>query len=70
MLKYATISKTREKRGMSQKKLSELTGIRPDIISRLENGKQMNPTLRTLELVAAALELKISDLVNESIVTE
>jgi len=66
MLKYTAISKNREKLGLSQEKLSKLTGIRVDMISRLENGKQMNPTLRTLEVLAKALEIPVHKLIDES----
>jgi len=66
MLKYAAISKNREKLGLSQERLSKLTGIRVDMISRLENGKQMNPTLRTLEALAKALEIPVHKLIDES----
>ena len=66
MLKYTAISKNREKLGISQEKLSKLTGIRVDMISRLENGKQMNPTLRTLESLAQALEIPVSKLIDET----
>lgn len=69
MLKYKKISKTRDKLNMSQGDLSELTGIRVEAISRLENGKQMNPTLRTLELLAQALQIRVADLVDESAMT-
>jgi transcriptional regulator with XRE-family HTH domain len=66
MLRYTAILKNREKLGISQGKLSKLTGIRPDMISRLENGKQMNPTLLTLEKLAKALEIPISKLIDET----
>lgn len=69
MLNYKIISRTREKQGMSQSSLSKMTGIRPDIISRLENGRQMNPTLRTLESIAKALQIPVSKLIDESQIT-
>ena len=46
MFKHQIISKTRNKLGLSQSDLSKITGIRVDMLSRLENGKQINPTLR------------------------
>ena len=69
MLNYKIISKTRDKRGMTQGSLSQKTGIRPDILSRLENGKQMNPTLLTMEKLARALEIPVAKLIDESQVT-
>jgi len=70
MLKYQVISKTRNKLGLSQSDLSRLTGIRVDMLSRLENGRQMNPTLRTLELLAHALQIPVSALIDERIITK
>ena len=70
MLKYQVISKTRNKLGLSQSDLSRITGIRVDMLSRLENGKQMNPTLRTLELLAHALQIPVSALIDERIITK
>jgi len=70
MLKYQVISKTRNKLGLSQSDLSRLTGIRVDTLSRLENGRQMNPTLRTLELLAHALQIPVSTLIDERIITK
>jgi transcriptional regulator with XRE-family HTH domain len=69
MLNYKAISRNRQKLGLSQGDLSKLTGIRPDMLSRLENGKQLNPTLRTLELLAKALEIPVVKLINESEIT-
>jgi transcriptional regulator with XRE-family HTH domain len=70
MLKHQVISKTRNKLGLSQSDLSRLTGIRVDMLSRLENGKQINPTLRTLELLAHALQISVAELIDESIITQ
>ena len=70
MFKHQVISKTRNKLGLSQSDLSRLTGIRVDMLSRLENGKQVNPTLRTLELLAHALQISVAELIDESIITQ
>lgn len=70
MLKYQVISKTRNKLGLSQSDLSKITGIRVDMLSRLENGKQINPTLRTLELLAHALQIPVSALIDERNITK
>src|SRR5450432_2087701 len=48
----------RRRRGWTQKKLAQKTGINQSEISTLESG-QANPTFRTLQLVAAALGAKI-----------
>ena len=44
----------RKKAGLSQKQLSELTGIAQGDISRLENGNG-NPSVRTLQRLAAGM---------------
>ena len=51
----------RENTGISQLKLSELTGVMRDQISRIENG-QINPTLETVYKLSVALEIPLSDL--------
>jgi transcriptional regulator with XRE-family HTH domain len=70
MLRYQNISKTRNKLGLSQSDLSKITGIRVDMLSRIENGKQVNPTLRTMELLAHALQIPVAELIDESIITD
>ena len=51
-------------RGMSQVRLAELAGLSQTWISRLESG-DVNPTLETLERVAAAFELEPADLLKD-----
>ena len=48
-----TIIDARKNAGLTQKQLSELTGINQGDISRLENG-EANPSLSTLKRLAAA----------------
>jgi len=69
MLNYKAIQRKRRKLGLSQNDISKLTGIRVDMLSRIENGKQLNPTLRTLELLAKALEMPVAKLIDESEIT-
>lgn len=69
MFKHQVISKTRNKLGLSQSDLSRLTGIRVDMLSRLENGRQRNPTLRTMELLAHALQISVAELIDERTIT-
>jgi ribosome-binding protein aMBF1 (putative translation factor) len=52
------LAEARRKRGWTQKKLSEKTGINQSEISTLESG-QANPTYKTLQTIAAALGGKI-----------
>ena len=51
----AWLKKEREKQGMTLASLSELTGIDQGALSRLETGKNDNPTYDTISRVAAAL---------------
>lgn len=55
------IKELRKKQGMSQKDLADKLGITPVLISQYENGKR-NPKLETLQKIADALEVDISEL--------
>jgi XRE family transcriptional regulator, regulator of sulfur utilization len=48
----------RRKRGWTQKRLAEKTGLNQSEISNIESGRA-NPTYRTLQTVASALGRKI-----------
>lgn len=50
----AKIAELRKKRGLSQRKLADETGIHHIHIARLEMGT-LNPTVRTLTLLASRL---------------
>ena len=49
----------REKNGLTQKELSERTGITQCDISRLEHGSA-NPSLKTLQRLARGLNMKLT----------
>lgn len=51
----------RTKRNLTLKQLAEMTGISKTTLNTIENGKT-SPTLRQLETIAIALDMKISDL--------
>ncbi len=51
--------KARLEAGMTQKQLSEKTGINQSNLSRIENGDG-NPSVATLERIASALGKKVS----------
>jgi transcriptional regulator with XRE-family HTH domain len=55
------VQKLRQKVGITQEQLSERAGISPKNLSDLENGRG-NPTLSSLEGLAAALDLSLSEL--------
>ena len=48
----------RMERGMTQRELSEKTGISQSDISRIENGTY-NPSMRTLQRIAAGLNKRV-----------
>ena len=48
----------REERGMTQKQLSDITGITQADISRLENGNA-NPSLKTLQRLAKGMGMRM-----------
>lgn len=53
--------KVREERNLTLRNLSELTGISKSTLNNIENGKT-SPTLKQLELIAIALNVRITDL--------
>lgn len=56
------IKNIRLKKGISIYKLSQLSGISRINIRNLENNRSFNPTLKTLEKIANALNVNIKDL--------
>ena len=51
----------RTAKGYSLRALEELSGVSKTEINDIENGKT-NPTIETLQLLAVALEVELSDL--------
>lgn len=51
----------RTKKNLTLKELEALTGISKTTLNTIENGKT-SPTLRQLEVIAIALDTRISDL--------
>lgn len=51
----------RNRRGLTLKQLEALTGIGKTTLNNIENGL-VSPTLRQLETIARALDMRISDL--------
>lgn len=56
------LAEIRKSRGLSQQRLSALSGVHRVTIARFETGK-ISPTLATVKKLAAALGVKISDIV-------
>jgi len=55
------IRELRKNKGLSQDQLSEIIGIDPKHLSRIEVGKSF-PYMETLEAIAGALDVEIKDL--------
>ena len=58
----------REKRGLSQLELAELSGIHQVTISALEIGRNSGGNLDTIELLADALGLSIDEYVGHEVI--
>ncbi len=56
------IADIRNEKGISQRELAEKSGISNTEVSRLENGKRINPSPATLKAIANALEISYADL--------
>lgn len=56
------LKEIREKQGISQEELAEISGISRTTISELENGKKQVTTNITLEKIANALGKKVSNI--------
>src|SRR6266568_47329 len=55
------IRELRKNKGLSQDQLSEVVGIHPKHLSRIELGKSF-PYMETLEAIARALQVELKDL--------
>lgn len=60
----ATLKYWREKRGLSLQDLNDRTGISNSYISRLEQGNRKCPSLPILDILAKALDIQLSLLLN------
>ena len=56
------LKELREERGISQEKLSEISGISRATLSKIENNEEMNLNTRTIAKLAAAFQIKPSDI--------
>jgi ribosome-binding protein aMBF1 (putative translation factor) len=56
----ATLKRERERQGLSLAEISERSGLDKGMISRLENGKILNPTVNTLWKYANAVGMTVS----------
>lgn len=69
MSKNSSISvnmkKYRERKGISQDKLSKLAGVTLHTITKIESGATTDPRVETLRKIASALGVKVDDLIKE-----
>lgn len=56
------IKNIRLKRNMTLYRLSKITKISRAYLTQLENNKKINPSLKTMYLIAKALNVKVDDL--------
>lgn len=56
------VKELRLKKGMTQEKLSEKSGVSRTTINALENGVEVITKTETLQKIAEALEVKVSQL--------
>ena len=57
------IKRIRQKKGISQDRLSKRADLALNTIVNIESGKSPNPTIETLQKIANALEVSIEDLI-------
>jgi len=56
------IRKIRQKKGISQDRLSKEADLALNTIVKIETGESPNPTVETLEKIAKALDVSVGDL--------
>ncbi len=66
----STLRQEREKQGLTQAQLATKIGMDEPAISRIEKGLNLNPTLDTLNRIAAGLGKKIEVVVSDERTTE
>ena len=59
------IRKLRQKKGMSQDRLSKEADLALNTIVKIETGENPNPTVETLEKIAKALGVSVADLLKD-----
>ena len=59
------IKRYRMEKGLSQEQLAQKAGSTYSTLAKLESGANQNPTVKTLQQVARALEVSLDDLMKE-----
>jgi len=55
--------KIRQKKGISQDRLSKLADLSLNTVVNVESGANPNPTIETLSKIAKALDVRVDDLI-------
>jgi len=61
----SNIKRYRDKKGISQDKLSKLAGVTLHTITKIESGATADPRIDTIKNIAIALDVKVDDLIKE-----
>jgi transcriptional regulator with XRE-family HTH domain len=56
------IKKLRKQRKLSQEELAKKAGVTYSTLIKLESGVNKNPTIKTIQQIAAALEVSLDEL--------
>ena len=59
------LAQVRRKKGLSQVRLAELSGVSRITISRIESGKE-SPRVQTLQTLSRVLKVKLTDIVEKA----
>ena len=62
-MRHTTLKAAREAAGLSQTELAERSGVGQPVISRIESGERVNPSITTVRRLEAALGLKPGTLI-------
>jgi len=59
------LKRYRNEKGLSQEQLAQKSGITYSTLAKLESGVNKNPTVKTLQQIARALEVTLDELLKE-----
>lgn len=59
------VEEFRKRRRLNQQQLSSASGVPQPMISQIETGDVVNPTIKTLHKLATALKCTVDDLIEE-----
>ena len=59
------LKRIRQKKGISQDRLSKLADLSLNTVVTVESGLNPNPTIETLTKIAQALDVKVDDLIKK-----